>query len=339
MRLLRKHAFARAGLAGNPSDGYGGKTISFVIRDFGAEVVLYEWDQMEIVWSQEDRSRFRGIRELARDVRLHGYYGGIRLVKATIKRFVDYCDEQDISLHDGNFSVRYESNIPRQVGLAGSSGIIIATLRALSEFYEVEIPLRVLPSLALSVETEELGIPGGLQDRVVQVYEGLVAMDFTSAATETLHGLQCGSYTPLEPSLLPPIYVAYSTETSEPTEVFHNNLRARFHSGEPEVVDAMKRLSDLVDEVRDALTTGDHAKLHTLIDENYDIRAGICRLSASHVQMVETARSTGASAKFAGSGGAIVGTFESDSQFQQLRKELGRIECAVIRPRILPCDR
>ena len=87
MQLIRKTAYARAGLVGNPSDGYNGKTISVIVKDFSARVTMYEWDQLEIVWSQEDRSRFRSVRELAQDVRQHGYYGGIRLVKAAIKKF------------------------------------------------------------------------------------------------------------------------------------------------------------------------------------------------------------------------------------------------------------
>ncbi len=57
MLLIRKKAFARAGLIGNPSDGYFGKTLALPVRCFAAEVTLYEWDQIEVVWSQEDRSR------------------------------------------------------------------------------------------------------------------------------------------------------------------------------------------------------------------------------------------------------------------------------------------
>ena len=49
MQIIRKRAFARAGLLGNPSDGYNGKTISLSVRNFWAEVVLYEWDTVEIV--------------------------------------------------------------------------------------------------------------------------------------------------------------------------------------------------------------------------------------------------------------------------------------------------
>ena len=133
MEVFRRRAYARAGLMGNPSDGYGGKTISFTIPDFCAEVVLYEWEDLEVIPSQQDHGRFASIQELARDVELHGYYGGVRLVKATIKRFVDFCQGR-YELHDRNFSIRYETNIPRQVGLAGSSAIIVATLGALLDW-------------------------------------------------------------------------------------------------------------------------------------------------------------------------------------------------------------
>jgi len=49
MDIIRKRAYARAGLLGNPSDGYNGKTISISVRNFQAQVVLYEWDSVDIV--------------------------------------------------------------------------------------------------------------------------------------------------------------------------------------------------------------------------------------------------------------------------------------------------
>src|SRR5215813_7980998 len=179
MFLTRKRAYARAGLLGNPSDGYHGKTIAISVRNYWAEVVLYEWDSVEIVLADDDRAKFESVYELARDVRLHGYYGGIRLIKATIKRFVEHCQAQKIALHDRLFSIRYQTTLPRQVGLAGSSAIIVATLRCLMEFYDIQLPLEIQPMFVLLVEREELGIAAGLQDRVIQVYEGLVSMDFS----------------------------------------------------------------------------------------------------------------------------------------------------------------
>jgi galactokinase/mevalonate kinase-like predicted kinase len=331
MRIIRTSAAARAGLIGNPSDGYHGKTISVSIPRFRAQVVLYDWPDLEIVWSQEDRSRFGSVRELVEDVHLHGYYGGVRLVKATIRRFVDYCDSRQIELHAGNFAVRYQTNIPRQVGLAGSSAIIVATLRALIGFYGAEIPLRVQPSLALSVEREELGISAGLQDRVIQVYEGLVYMDFARDRMEVVGGLPCGVYEPLDPALLPPLYVAFSTRLSEPTEATHKPLSERYHSGDPAVLAAMDRFADLTVQARQALIDRDAGRLSQLMDENFNTRRQICDLAPGHIEMVETARSVGASAKFAGSGGAIVGVYHGEPMFESLQQALNRIGCQTVR--------
>ena len=336
MQLIRKRGYARAGLVGNPSDGYYGKTISIIVRNFSAEVTLYEWDDVELVLSQEDQSRFRSVQELVRDVKLHGYYGGVRLVKATVKKFVEYCVRQKLPLHDRNFSVRYQSNIPRQVGLAGSSAIIVATLRCLMEFYDIEIPLRVQPSLVLSVEIEELGITAGLQDRVIQVYEGVVFMDFAEERMEEVCGLRCGHYEPIDPALLPPLYIAYSADVSEPTEIFHNNLRARYNQGDPVVVKAMHRFAELAAQARQAVLAGDAERLGRLINANFDQRRAICRLPSEQIQLVEVARQAGATAKFAGSGGAIIGTYPDDATFRRLRSDLAALGCEVIRPAVVP---
>jgi glucuronokinase len=333
MLIIRKRSFARAGLLGNPSDGYHGKTISIILRNFWANVVLYEWDSVEIVLAERDRARFHSINDLAKDVELHGYYGGIRLIKATIKLFVDYCHAQGIELHDRNFSIRYETNIPQQVGLAGSSAIITATLRALMEFYQVEIPLPAQPTLVLSVE-EELGIAGGLQDRVVQCYEGVVYMDFSKKHEQVSRGLRHYHYEPMDASLLPNIYVAYHTALSEPTEIFHNDIRSRYNRGEKLVLDAMQRFAELAEEGREALLAGDVERLGVLIDENFDTRRQLYRLPAWQVRMIETARSCGASAKFAGSGGAIIGIYKDQAMYQELCAQMAQIGSQAIKPQL-----
>ena len=129
--IIRKTAYPRAGLIGNPSDGYYGKTMAFAFTNFEAEVTLYETPELEILPNTRDHSRFEGIDALAEDVRHFGYYGGIRLLKAAIKKFHDYARQSGVSLHGRNFTIRYRSNIPHLVGLAGSSAIITACFRAL----------------------------------------------------------------------------------------------------------------------------------------------------------------------------------------------------------------
>jgi glucuronokinase len=334
MFLTRKRAFARAGLLGNPSDGYNGKTISLSVRNYWAEVVLYEWDSVEIVLAGDDRAKFDSVDELARDVRLHGYYGGIRLIKATIKRFVEYCEARAVALHDRKFSIRYETTIPRQVGLAGSSAIIVATLRCLMEFYDLPLPLEAQPTFVLLVEQEELGITVGLQDRVIQVYEGLVYMDFDRSREHVVDGLATYWYEPMDPALLPPLYVAHHETLGEPTEIFHNNIRERFRKGDAPVVDAMRSFAQLAADGREALLARDAERLAGLINMNFDTRRSIYRLPPWQVNMVETARACGASAKFAGSGGAIVGTYQDEAMFERVRDSLAAIGSRTVKPHV-----
>ncbi len=332
MIIIRKRAYARAGLLGNPSDGYNGKTISVIVRNFWAEVVLYEWDSVDIVLAENDRAHFSSIYDLAKDVKLHGYYGGIRLIKATIKRFVEYCQARQLPLHERNFSVRYQTNIPRQVGLAGSSAIIVAASRCLMEFYGVEIPQAAQPSFVLSIEKDELGITAGLQDRVIQVYEGLVYMDFDPSREQRIEDILCYYYEPMPVELLPRLYIAYNNSLSEPTEVFHNDIRGRFNRGEKKVVDAMKHFAQLAAQGRQALLDHNNRRLAELIDENFDTRRSIYNLPTWQIQMVEVARQCGASAKFAGSGGAIIGNVQDEIMFKKLRTQLEAIGSCVMKP-------
>lgn len=329
--IIRTRAYARAGLAGNPSDGYFGKTISVTIRNFCANVTMYETPDLEILPNKRDHSYFENLEHLVKDVQLNGYYGGIRLIKAAAKKFYEYCCEKGIVLSDKNFTVRYDSNIPVQVGLAGSSAIVTATIRALMTFYGVEIPKQLLPHLILSVETEELSISAGLQDRVIQVYEGLVFMNFDKKLIDT-QGY--GDYQPMNPNLLPPLYLAYITDLSEISGIAHGNLRGRFDAGDQAVVEAMKYFANCAEQAKKALAKNQPDKLHEIMNNNFDKRRQIFPISRKNLEMINLARSVGASAKFSGSGGAIVGTYEDEKMYQQLKKVLSEAGAVVIKPEI-----
>lgn len=328
MQSVTQKSFARIGLIGNPSDGYSGKTLSAICKNFCAEVTLQESDQLVI---DSDVHHFQSVSSLQNHIESDGYYGASRIFKATIKVFADYVAEQQPSkLLNTSFAVSYRTNIPRMVGLAGSSALVVAMLKALMQFYSVSIDQRVLPSLALDVERCELKIGGGLQDRVIQFYEGVVAMDFSNM--QSVNGYLCGDYTALESASLPPIYLAWSLAGGEPTEVFHNSLKQRYDAGETAVVNAMQELVALTDETLVALKVGDHAQVSKLMDRNFDIRQSISDLNPHHVEMIRVARACGVSAKYAGSGGAIVGVCTDDKVFESLKKSLSGIGCEVVRP-------
>lgn len=325
---------ARAGLLGNPSDGYYGKCIALPVANFSATVTCSESPELRIVPGDRDRLEFGDLAELVGQIEHLGYYGGVRLLKATLKRFADHCSSHGIQLPDRNPTITYRSDIPQQVGLAGSSAIVTAALRCLLEFYDVSVPEEILPTLALEAEREELGISAGLMDRVIQVYGRVMYMDLGRELLEE-HGR--GEYVPLESGLLPPLFLAYREGLAEGSELTHNDLRRRFEQGEPEVRETMEELAALTDRGHHLLESGRAAELGPLVDRNFELRARVCTISEGNRQLVEIGRSLGAHVKFAGSGGAVLGVYDGDPErYRRLRRAYAEIGAQCLVPEVDP---
>ncbi|KAK8832684.1 hypothetical protein WA577_004079 [Blastocystis sp. JDR] len=213
---VSEKCYSRIGLIGNPSDGYYGKTISIAISNFFTEVTLLKSRTLRIIPNPtSDPTSFTSFSDLHHILSKNGYTGGIRLLYASLNRFYKYLMKKGIYVNQCPFTMSYTTSIPRQVGLSGSSSIIIAAMRALIAFYR--IPKGLFPEMeqikwALQVETEELGITAGLQDRVAQVMEGCVRMDFNKEAMEKTGN---GLYSHVEVALLPPLFLAYCSQPED----------------------------------------------------------------------------------------------------------------------------
>lgn len=330
--IIESRAYARAGLLGNPSDGYFGKTISIIVKNFGARISLYQSPELYIEPQEQDLTTYRNIYHLRDSVSLTGYNGGIPLLKAAIKKFCEYCEDNNIRLSNKNFTVRYASSIPRQVGLAGSSAIIIAMMRALMQFYNVNIPLEILPNLALSAEKDELGINAGMQDRVIQSYEGCVYMNFDKQIMEERkHGI----YESIDPVMLPKLYIAYKTALGKVSGKALNDIKTRFDKGDTHVIETLNKIASLAEVGKAAILKKDHKILFELMNENFDLRCKIMNISESNMELIKTARSCGASATFTGSGGSIIGMYTDDEMLNKLVVKLKNIDARVIKPYIV----
>ena len=328
---METKSFARAGFLGNPSDGYFGKTISFAIAEFCVDLRLEESSRLRFIPGEVDDASFDSMEQLVRDLRLYGYYGGIRLLKAVTKRFWEYCQKEGKPLPRRNFTAEYKINIPRLVGLSGSSAICSAMLKALERFYEVEIPLEGAPTICLEAEKEELRINCGFQDRVIQMYNGVVFMDFDRTFVEAN---EHGRYERIDPALMPNLYVSYDAARAEESGEAHKEVKRMFEAKNADVTAAMSEFADIAQQGRDALVAGHPEKLPALVNANFDLRDSIFHVAEENRRMVMTARRSGASAKFAGSGGAIVGTYEDEAQYAALERDLAAIGCRTLRPTI-----
>ncbi len=332
--IIKSKAYPRAALIGNPSDGYFGKTIAFVFRNYCAEVELYETPELELLPAERDETIFNSMEDLVQDVQQYGYYGGIRLLKATVKKFYEYCRIHSISLDERNFTIRYNTDIPNRLGMAGSSAIITAALRALVRFFGIQIASPVFANLVLSVEKEELGIQAGLQDRVAQAYNEPVFMDFNQEYMAQ-HGY--GIYTPIAIPQDLNLYIAYRTDLAEGSEILHSRLRDDYNKGNPEVLAAIREWAELTEYVGECLRSGNYKHLPAYINRNFDLRCEVCgdSVSPKNRNMVDIARKAGASAKFTGSGGAIIGTYENEEMYRKLQLKLKEFSVEVIKPQIV----
>lgn len=322
---LRCQTCARVGVLGNPSDGFFGKTISLSIANFWAEATIAESEELELKRHPiNDPTSFGSLADLQSVSKREGYQGGLRLMQATCKKFYEYCALNGISIARKNFTLSYDTNIPRQVGLAGSSAIVTSVFQCLMHFFnvtELDIPKAEQPNFVLSVEMDELGINAGLQDRVIQAYSGAVYMDFDQAVMlEQGHG----NYVELDPTLLPPLWLAYLADPSDSGKA-HNDVRKRFDAGNEEVIAGMRMFADITERGRAAILAKDYATLADLMDENFALRRKLYSdpaLGQDNLTMVGIAQKHNAGAKFSGSGGAIVGLCRDQSKFSALQEEL-----------------
>ncbi|XP_072557162.1 glucuronokinase with putative uridyl pyrophosphorylase isoform X2 [Paramormyrops kingsleyae] len=328
--------YARVGLMGNPSDGFHGKTIAMSISNFWAEVSMTETQTLVLLpHPLNDPTEFGSLQDLHSISQKEGYLGGLRLLQATCKKFYQFCSEKGIALSKKNFTLKYDTNIPRQVGLAGSSAIVSATLKCLMKFYNItdhDMPRAVQASFILNVETEELFITAGLQDRVVQVYEGLVYMDFSK---DLMDEKGYGEYIPMDMTDLPQFWLAYLCDPSDSGRI-HSNVRQRWLNGDTAVVQAMNSFAELTDQARSAFKCKDWSRLAQLMDQNFELRRSVYTdesLGPGNLKMVQIAIQFGSAVKLPGSGGAVVGLcLDSDRlmAMKQAFQEAGCVFCIIV---------
>ena len=306
---------ARVGLMGNPSDGFNGKTLSFLLKNFSAEVTIRELEgSSRIVIHPHpalDPNTFDSFEKLVNNTMRNGYYGGTRLIQAACKRFFELVKSSKII--DGNellnrkrgFEILYDTDIPRMVGLSGSSAIIIATLRALLAFHGINyedlgILIDEFPSTILAIEKEELNIAAGLQDRVIQVYGGLMHMDFSQ--TPPL-------YTKYPINLLPCLYLAYDISPSGESGKIHATIKERWENQESHLIAGMRTLGSYADAAVQCLQHENYNELIGLMESNFEMRRDLYTdavVGTRNITAVQLAQKHGLVAKFTGSGGALV---------------------------------
>ncbi len=289
--MISGRAPARTALVGNPSDGYGGAVLTLAVANWGVEVELLT-------------------PPAASNDRIEGPAGLVPIVEATRRVFGRRVGPI------GPAHLVVSSTIPREVGLAGSSAVVVATLDASAQQAGFELDGRVTPALALHVETEELGIPGGLQDRVAQVWGGLVLCDARPEASSVEDGLVVGAARRVPAAQLPPLAIAWLPSAGQSSAVSQSGLRSSAQRADRSEI--FTRLGDLALRTAADLEQGRPDGLGPAMVETMAARRDLVPLHPAHRDLVERVAATGAAVNYSGSGGAVV-SIVADGGIDELR--------------------
>jgi len=302
MTSLTGTAHARIGLLGNPSDIYGGRGLGFSVADMTATVRLEAADANAL-----PNELFEAAWTVVR--------------RALATAGVDPATRP--------FSLTFESDIPFQGGLSGSSALVTAALRAWSRWFGAPMHAREIARLALEVENEVLGIRAGPLDRVVQAHDGLLTMDFARP-------FDADAAQRLDPDLLPPLLLAWHGEPGESSGDVHAPVFARFEAGDQQVRATMEQLAQNADAGRDALLAGDHEAFRGCVDRNFDLRAGVFPIAPADRELVELGRAAGAACKLPGSGGCVLMACRDGAHLAEVEQACRDAGRETLRPRVAP---
>lgn len=285
----------RIGLLGNPGDLYGGTVLAATIDTFETVVDI-------------SRTTFYAPPAFLSDA--------AELQRLAFER---------VAAGRAGCALTLRTDVPRQSGLSGSSAILVATLRALDTYYGLELDALDIARAAWAVEQDDLGMVAGPQDRVIQALGGLQLMDFGGDDP-------IGEHRSLDPSLLPPLLVAWPTLAGQPSDAAHRHVWDRVQAGDDALRRRLAGFAQIAVDGTAALEAGDHVAFADAVDANFDLRADIYELRTDDRRLVEVAREAGGAAKYCGSGGAIVALARPGHELDQLGAALTAAGASVHAP-------
>ncbi len=286
--LIVARAPGRAGIIGNPTDGYGGAVLACSIENT-ASATIEPADKLIL-----QNSRGSVVLQRTSDFTSRGDY-------FDIPRAVLRC----LNLEQLRAKITIHTTVPEQAGLAGSTAVIAAVLSALLAFTGRSYHKYQLAELNRTIELNYLNNHCGYQDAYMTTFGGLNYMDFRGK--EHYQELHLEQYATVEPlhsfcSELP--FVIAHTGVQHHSGSFHRPLRERWLKGEPQVVKGYREIAEIAREGKKALLNRDWPRLGFLMNENHRIQDALSFSGEQNNYMIKVARENGAlGAKLAGAGG------------------------------------
>jgi galactokinase/mevalonate kinase-like predicted kinase len=277
----------RAGIIGNPTDMYGGAVLSCSVgmRARVTATPASEW----VLEAGGQECRIAGPDDL------HPRRDQFDLARAVL----DY-----LHLPSPACRIRYESDIPMRSGLAGSTALVVAMVRAMFACAGEHPTAYQVAERARYIELNYLKVVCGYQDAYMCTFGGLNYIDFRSKqfyrqAEAELFGTvePLAAYVPNLP------FVLGFTGVQHTSGAVHRPLRERWLDGEAAVVEGYRRITEIAQLGKKALLLADWPALGRLMNENHAIQRDLGGSGESNERLITAALQAGApGTKLAGAG-------------------------------------
>lgn len=318
--MIRVTAPGRAGIIGNPTDGYGGSMIACAIENRAfAEI---EASNKLIVESDRDRTSLTW----RNDFKNQG--DDFDIVRSILR----YHRLYDLKAH-----IRFWSSIPVQAGMAGSTALLSAIQSAILAFIGVRHHPYHLAELNRVIELNYMKCQCGYQDAYMTTFGGLNYLDFRGK--EYYKELDREVYATVEPlgafvEELP--FVIAHTGIKHHSGNFHRPLRERWLEGDKAVVSGYEEISYIARQGKKALLSYDWDELAYLMNKNHEIQDSLSDSGKQNNHMIKVAKENGAlAAKLsgAGGGGTIIALTMDQVRTKKALKEAGAEQFIELEPK------
>ena len=174
-KIIRARAPLRIGIAGGGTDvdpyasEHGGLVFNTTIDRYAyCTIIPNDTDEMTVISPNYGT--------MTEKLELPLKYDGTAddLIRAVVNHF---------SITTG-FKVFVKSDVPPGSGLGGSSTLMVAIIKAFSEWKKIRMDKYELAALAYHLEREEIGLGGGKQDQYAAAFGGFNMMYFTSEGVD-----------------------------------------------------------------------------------------------------------------------------------------------------------
>lgn len=286
--MIQASAPARAGVIGNPTDGYGGSLISCTLG-CRANVRLRSAKRLELAFGEKETA--------IRDEKALRLDGGVFDIAKSVIRYLRIADKR--------FRLEGTSEIPLRSGLAGSTAMLAAVFSSVCKFLGKKMSRYECAETIRYIELNYMDIQCGYQDQYMTVFGGLNYIDFRTK--EVYRDLSEEAYATVETLAdfvdeLP--FVVVHTGVQRISGSVLRPVRERWLDGDPVVVEGYREIGELARQGKKALIRKDWEGLGALMNRNHEIQQELGASGEVNDRYIELARKSGAlGAKLAGAGG------------------------------------